>query len=202
MIDSNKVWKKNYDNSFTLTTLKVNDLSKGSGLLSRVKCDYCLKLNESSPEVMYKQYNNYNNSRKYVDLDCCRKHQGLKNKDIARKKYGVDNYMQVPEINKKVADQRRTSIEKIREEFEKRGLVLVSIRYKSNADNLVFYCKKHPNKGLQDVTYANFTHGNGKGSGCDWCGREKSVLAHIGEKSHFWKGGKNTTSIIFENEIK
>ncbi|MBT2736195.1 AP2 domain-containing protein [Bacillus sp. ISL-7] len=127
-------------------------------------------------------------------MDCCPTHQGLKNEDISLRKYGVKNYMQVAEINRKVADKRRTPIEKITNEFKKRGLILLSKTFKNNTENLYFYCGKndeHNFEGPQDITYANFTHGrNGKGSGCKWCSKEEQVLGQKGEKSHFYKGGK------------
>jgi hypothetical protein len=115
MIKSDKVWKRKKDKSYELTTLQIQQLSLGSNYYIEVVCDYCLKLNVKTPKAMYQQYNNYNKSRKNIKMDCCPEHQRLKNKDVAMKLYGVKNYMQVPEINKKAADKRRTSIDKVRE---------------------------------------------------------------------------------------
>jgi hypothetical protein len=193
MIKTDKVWKRNKDKSFELTNLKLNQHSLGSNYYIRVVCDYCLILSVNPPTAMYQQYNNYNKSRRKIKMDCCPEHQGLKNQDVAMELYGVKHFMQVPEINKKAADKLRISIETIRNEFKERGLVLESIKYERNSDNLIFYCPRHPSKGLQDITYANFKYGrNGKGSGCWWCSHEEQVLGQTGEKSHFWKGGKTS----------
>jgi hypothetical protein len=198
LLGSNNVWSKKGE----LLDKKVEELTTGSTLFVLVKCDYCIETSIEKPREKFKPYYQYINSRKYVKKDACLEHQQLKQRDVIKSKYGVDNLRQIPGVNEKIASKRRTPIEKIRRQFLEKNMKLLTAEYNNNQQQLEFVCLIHPEIGVQDISYGNFTHGNnGKGSGCFLCGKERTINAQIGDKSHFWKGGKTNLHVYLRERL-
>lgn len=94
--------KKRYtDAGYKFTTMgdsfypKVKDIVLNSkGVKVPVKCDYC-------GQVYYPTANNYLKVFRRKEKDCCVSCKGSKIKSTVQKKYGVNNVMQVEEVNKK-----------------------------------------------------------------------------------------------------
>ena len=61
-------------------------------------------------------------------------------------------------------------IENIRKEFEDRDLILISNEYTNCFSELFFTCNKHPEVGIQSVSYTKFRNNN---QGCKRCGSLK-----------------------------
>lgn len=78
----------------------------------------------------------------------------------------------------KVASKRRNSYEYIKQEFEKRDLILISTEYKNNEQKLQYICNKHKDKGIQETRYSSLIYMDG----CAFCSREKFSLKQT--KSH------------------
>lgn len=57
----------------------------------------------------------------------------------------------------------------VREEFEHRGYILVSKEYINNSSKLEYICPHHKDKGVQEITFGNFT----SGKGCPYCAKVK-----------------------------
>ena len=64
---------------------------------------------------------------------------------------------------------RKINYEMVKKEFEERGYILLSSEYINNATKLQYLCPNHLDKGVQEITFANFT----KGRGCGYCARRK-----------------------------
>lgn len=62
---------------------------------------------------------------------------------------------------------RKITYEIVKQEFDDRGYILISDVYVNNAQKLKYICPKHKDKGIQEITFANFT----KGSGCPYCAK-------------------------------
>ncbi len=65
--------------------------------------------------------------------------------------------------------RNRLTIEFVKEEFNKRSLVLLDDIYKNNQTKLKYLCKKHLQNGVQEVSYGTLSQGHG----CKFCGIEK-----------------------------
>lgn len=89
------------------TKIKINvfDLQRQSVVKINVLCDYCLE------NVISKQYNQYLDSRKIVERDCCNNPECMKQKrnEVNFKKYGFENPLQREEIKQK---EKQSNIEK------------------------------------------------------------------------------------------
>lgn len=85
--------------------------------------------------------------------------------------------------------QTKHTIEEVRELFDKNGYNLISTEYKRNKDKLQYICRKHRDKGIQEISLDNFL----RGRGCYYCGRERTEKSErkrlIGELNPMWKGG-------------
>lgn len=57
----------------------------------------------------------------------------------------------------------------VKEEFDERGYILVSTEYHNNNEKLQYICPYHLDKGIQEISFANFT----KGRGCGYCAKRK-----------------------------
>lgn len=68
--------------------------------------------------------------------------------------------MSIPHIHEKVSSQRRLSYDFIKEEFNKKGLLLEEQEYINAHQKLSYRCKKHLNYGAQQITYTIFKKGN------------------------------------------
>lgn len=64
---------------------------------------------------------------------------------------------------------RKIDLELVKKEFEERGYILVSTEYINNSQKLQYLCPLHLDKGIQEITFANFT----KGKGCPYCAKRK-----------------------------
>lgn len=67
------------------------------------------------------------------------------------------------------AGQGKPSDDFIRQEFEGRGYDLFPFTYMNNSTKLQYICRKHKEKGVQEIDWAHFRNG----SGCYYCGRER-----------------------------
>lgn len=61
--------------------------------------------------------------------------------------------------------RRKINYNLVKKEFNERGYELVSKEYRNNATKLQYICLKHKDKGILEITFANFT----KGKGCPYC---------------------------------
>lgn len=62
-------------------------------------------------------------------------------------------------------NRRKIDYNLVKFEFDERGYELLSTEYINNATKLQYICPKHRNKGVLEMTFANFT----KGRGCPYC---------------------------------
>lgn len=62
---------------------------------------------------------------------------------------------------------RKITCEIVKQEFDDRGYILISDVYINNAQKLKYICPKHKDKGIQEITFANFT----AGKGCLYCAK-------------------------------
>ena len=60
---------------------------------------------------------------------------------------------------------RKITYDLVKQEFDERGYELISTEYVNNSNKLQYICPKHRNKGVLEITFANFT----KGRGCPYC---------------------------------
>lgn len=65
------------------------------------------------------------------------------------------------------------NIDIVREKFKERGYELLSTEYINNATHLQYICPKHCDKGILNISFANFI----RGKGCPYC-------AHRAKKTH------------------
>lgn len=72
----------------------------------------------------------------------------------------------------KGALSKRNTYEYVKEEFKKKGLLLISESYELNNIDLEYICEKHPEKGVQSIKYANLL----KANGCRYCGLESAKI--------------------------
>jgi len=56
---------------------------------------------------------------------------------------------------------RHITYDLVLQEFEARNYILVSTKYINNSTKLQYICPKHEDKGIQEITFANFTKGRG-----------------------------------------
>lgn len=101
-----------YEKTQTDFEYNISSLSCGSNKKIVAICDYC-------KDYYIVTYKNYNNSRKIVEKDACKKCKYEKRKDISLKLYGVENSAQRPEVRKKISkncegfdDKRRNTMKK------------------------------------------------------------------------------------------
>lgn len=60
---------------------------------------------------------------------------------------------------------RKITYDLVKQEFDERGYELISTEYVNNSTKLQYICPKHRDKGVLEITFANFT----KGRGCPYC---------------------------------
>lgn len=144
----------------------VEDLSNSSNVLVDVSCDYCKK-------KLTKRYGSYIRSRDNspVKKDACKKCHPQKTKEGNRLLYGVEHYTQRPEEAEKVGARKRHTYEYIKEEFKKRGLILLSETYKNGNQLLNYTCTKHPENGIMKGSWSNIK----VQIGCGSCGHEEGA---------------------------
>jgi hypothetical protein len=156
-------------------------------------CDYCGKYFQQRYDTYV-----YGNEKGIVHKDCCNECRHLKCKESNLIKYGVDHTSRIPEIAKKLGDKsgkRRLPFKKIKEEFSRRGYILLSKEheYENNETILSYLCRKHLNKGILYIAYNNLS----RGRGCKHC----YLDSHKGEGSHSWKGGITSIRMFLRGKI-
>lgn len=143
----------------------VEDLPKSSNVPVTVLCDYCNK-------KISKQFGNYKRSRDEnpVKKDTCSKCHPQKTKEGNKLLYGVEHYTQKPEEAEKIGARKRHSYEFIKNEFNKRGLILLSESYKNSEQLLSYSCNNHTDNGIMEGSWSNIKNQ----IGCRSCGHEES----------------------------
>ena len=71
--------------------------------------------------------------------------------------------------------RRKINYDMVKKEFEERGYILLSSEYINNSTKLQYLCPNHLDKGVQEITFANFT----KGRGCGYCAQRKKKTPKI-----------------------
>ena len=69
----------------------------------------------------------------------------------------------------KIIKRRKVDYELVKKEFDERGYILLSKEYIKNSCQLEYLCPKHLDRGVQYITFGNFT----AGKGCPYCGGTK-----------------------------
>lgn len=74
----------------------------------------------------------------------------------------------------------------VKREFDERGYELLSKEYHNNSQKLQYICPKHKDKGILEITFANFT----MGKGCVYCGgrarkTHEEYVAELNDKKPF-----------------
>ena len=158
--------KKGYKFTFYGDEFKipVEDLTISSNMSVEVLCDYCNK-------KITKGYDKYRRSRDEspVKKDACSKCHPQKTKEGNKLLYGVEHYTQKSGEAEKIAVRKRLSYEYIKEEFKKRGLILLTLTYKNSAQLLEYTCTKHLDKGILKGSWTNIRNQ----IGCGYCGSEE-----------------------------
>lgn len=65
--------------------------------------------------------------------------------------------------------RRKINYDLVKSEFDERGYILLTTEYINNIQKLEYICPHHIDKGIQTITFANFT----KGRGCPYCAKRK-----------------------------
>lgn len=65
--------------------------------------------------------------------------------------------------------KRKIDYNLVKKEFDERNYILVSTEYHKNTEKLQYICPKHLDKGIQEISFANFT----RGRGCAYCAKRK-----------------------------
>lgn len=63
--------------------------------------------------------------------------------------------------------RRKITYDLVKKEFDDRGYTLLSKNYVNNSSYLEYICPHHTNKGIQKITFQNFTSGRG----CTYCAK-------------------------------
>ena len=68
---------------------------------------------------------------------------------------------------------RKYTYDDVVQTCKERDYILLSTEFVSCANNVDFICNKHPENGIQHVTYGHML----EGKGCYWCGRDRTEQA-------------------------
>lgn len=152
--------------------IPVEDLLKSSNVIVMVECDYC-------KNIVPKEYGSFRKSRddSPVKKDVCTNCHPLKTKEGNMQLHGVEHYTQKKEEAEKIGNRKRLNFEYIKEEFNKRNLILLSKTYKNSTQILEYTCKKHPEKGVMKGSWSNIKNQ----IGCGPCGYEEGGRKQIKE---------------------
>jgi hypothetical protein len=172
------------------TTLVVNikDLPLNSHALVDIECDYC----KITHTISYKSYNNRH--KDIINKDCCGNCISKKSIESNLLIYGVRSTMQIPEVS----NQIKLNYDYIKKRFEERGYILISTEYIHNTLPLQFICKKHIDKGIQEIIWTQFN----RGFGCNYCSYDQISKGHSGENNPNWKGGISSLHAYLRDELK
>lgn len=144
----------------------IENLPKNSNVTVKVICDYCYK-------EVHKRYRDYKKSieESPIKKDACNNCHPLKTKEGNRLLHGVEHYTQKSEEREKVGDRKRHNHEYIKEEFRKRGLILITPIYINSLQLLEYICTKHSHKGIMNGSWSNIINQ----IGCGYCGHEEGA---------------------------
>ncbi|SFM38159.1 hypothetical protein SAMN04487943_1167 [Gracilibacillus orientalis] len=170
-----------YHDTFKVSVL---DLPVKSNKKVKVLCDYCNEI--GIKREILKNYSGYNSQRLIVEKDACNDCQQLKREDIFLNKYNVMNPSHLSKVTEKIANKRRTSLYKVKEDFLKQGFNLLSNRYINDRTPLKFLCTKHTSLGTQFGNYKSVLENR---LICKGCLSDKKSLNTAKEKNPMWKGG-------------
>lgn len=155
--NKNYLETKGYIWEFNKTiTINTYDLSEGSKIIVRVKCDYCGKIHE-------KAYSLYIRGRDIIQKDCCKNIDCIRNKrkEVLLKIYNVEN-------SNVVYSMKSKDISKYKYLFEEKMVKPLFDTYKNEKELLPFLCLKH-NK----VVYKSISRLKKIEVICDVCMKEK-----------------------------
>ncbi len=66
-----------------------------------------------------------------------------------------------------MSNKQKIDYSLVKKEFDERGYELITAVYYNNSQKLQYICPNHKDKGIQEITFANFT----KGRGCPYCAK-------------------------------
>lgn len=95
------------------------------------------------------------------------------------------------------AKGKRHNIDEVRDVFDKKGYILISDKYENNHQKLKYICRKHENKGVQEISLSSIIH---SGCGCYYCGLERSAKAKMHPDSYYIDWCKKN-GFIYVNRI-
>lgn len=101
---------------------------------------------------------------------------------------------QCPKCGKEAAgDKEKICFDVVKDEFEKRGRILVSTEYHNNKEPLDYICIKHKEKGIQHQGYKAMM----SGEKCHWC----AIEGNSGKNHPNWKGGCTETLLALRQTL-
>jgi hypothetical protein len=92
----------------------------------------------------------------------------------------------------------------VKQEFDERGYELISKYYINTRQKLEYVCKKHKDKGIQQISFSKF---HGSNQGCTYCGRErtanarKAIIDELEDKSLCEKNNFTYVNTYIENHV-
>lgn len=90
------------------------------------------------------------------------------------------------------------SLDIAKNEFEKRGFLLLETNYKDNQTPMKYICLKHTDKGEQQTSLKTVMQKEKYPYVCKWC----HIETVKGEKSHLWKGGLTVKNKIIRESFE
>lgn len=74
------------------------------------------------------------------------------------------------------------SYSEVKEIFDKKGYTLIDQTYKNYTTKMKYICKKHSDKGIQEIKFCDLL----RDRGCYYCGRERTMQNKVFNSEH-WK---------------
>lgn len=195
--------KKHYeDKGYTYTnwgdtfSVKVDDLSDGSGFEVDVLCDYC------EDTVVSMTFNEYNRRKKQsvIQKDACFKCEIFKIRESNLINYGVEYQVQTAESRRKISVANRTKYSQVQDTFSEKGCILLTDTYINSVQELEFVCTDHSDKGIQKTNYKN---ANRNSNICGFCHKEflRNLFQHDFNhvESEFTKRDMTLLSTTYKN---
>ena len=97
---------------------------------------------------------------------------------------------------RKMSRRINRSIEQIKAEFAERGYQLLANTYDKTTTKMPYICKKHPEHGVQHLSYTKFKSNRG----CYKCGRERTLAAQRHDHEHVRKQFEKRNMLLITNE--
>ena len=145
-----------YTKNFNELIVKVDDLPPTSGVDVLVQCETC----GEQKILKYRDYNKIITNTGVYQCHHC--------------------------VLKRIAKNRITPIEDIRDMFNDLGLILISTEYIPDT-KLLYKCPNHPDI-IQEKRFDDLK----RGTGCYWCGKDSMAKKQSGDKSHFYIDGRSS----------